>query len=88
VIGVPEVTWKIIVALERGKSFLSGQEKAQVFAILMPNREGISDDRWQECQTSVSEIQMKTGYRFFKNAPTIEGIAKVRASRRQWDDFE
>jgi len=53
------------------------QEEAQVFAILMPNHEGISDDRWQEYQTSASEIEKKTGYRFFKNAPTIESIAKT-----------
>src|SRR5262245_44593498 len=36
-IDVPEFTWKIIVALDRGKSFPDGQEKAQVFAVIMVN---------------------------------------------------
>ncbi len=70
-ITVPESTWKVIVALERGKSFPDGQEKAQVFAVIMPNREGIRDDRWQQYQTSVAEIERKTGYRFFKNSPMM-----------------
>jgi endonuclease G len=74
-IDIPESTWKVIVALERGKSFPEGLEKAQVFAVIMPNHDDLSD-RWQEYQTSVSEIEKKTGYHFFKNAPTIESIAK------------
>jgi len=65
-----------MVALERGKSFPDGQEKAQVYAVIMPNNEDISG-RWQEFQTSVSEIQKKTGYHFFKSAPVIESIAKA-----------
>ena len=75
-IDVPESTWKVIVALERGKSFHDWQEKAQVYAVIMPNNEDISG-RWQEYQTSVSEIQKKTGYHFFKSAPVIESIAKA-----------
>ena len=74
-IDVPESTWKIIVALERGKSFPEGQEKAQVFAVIMPNHDDLSD-RWQEYQTSVSEIEKKTGYRFFRNSAIIESVAK------------
>src|SRR5262245_23741257 len=74
-IDVPESTWKIIVALERGKSFPEGQEKAQVFAVNMPNHDELSD-RWQEYQTSVSEIEKKTGYRFFRNSAIIESVAK------------
>ena len=76
-IDVPESTWKIIVALERGKNWPDGQEKAQVFALNLPNHEGIKKDRWQDHQTSVSEIEKKTGYRFFRNAPVIASIAKA-----------
>jgi endonuclease G len=75
-ITVPEETWKVIVALERGKSYPEGQEKAQVFAIILPNHDGIMHDRWQDHQVSVSEIEKKTGYHFFKNAPVIASIAK------------
>jgi endonuclease G len=76
-INVPEYAWKVIVALERGKSFPDGQEKAQVFAVTMPNNDEIEqDDRWQDYQTNVPEIERKTGYRFFKDAPKIESIAK------------
>jgi endonuclease G len=44
-ITVPEETWKVIVALEQGKSYPEGQEKAQVFALILPNHEGIMHDR-------------------------------------------
>jgi len=78
-IDVPEFTWKVIVALERGKSWPDGQEKGQVFAVVMPNNdEDIEqDDRWQEYQANVPEIEKKTGYRFFRNASIIESIAKT-----------
>jgi len=76
-ITVPEETWKVIVALEQGKGYPEGQEKAQVFALILPNHEGIMHDRWQDHQTSVAEIEKKTGYRFFKNAPVIQSIAKL-----------
>jgi endonuclease G len=75
-ITVPESTWKVIVALAPGKSFPDGQEQAEIVAILMPNHDGIKEDRWQQYQTTVSEIERKTGYRFFKNAPLIESVAK------------
>jgi endonuclease G len=75
-INVPDSTWKVIVALERGRNFPDGQEKAQVFAVLMPNYNGIKNDRWQQYQTPVAEIERKTSYRFFKNSPIIESIAK------------
>ena len=75
-IDVPEFTWKLIVALERGKTFPDGQENAQVFAVIIPNHEGVRDDRWQQYQTSAAEIEQKTGYRFFRNSPLIESIAK------------
>ena len=74
-IDIPESTWKVIVALERGMSFPEGQEKAQVFAVIMPNHDDLSA-RWQEYQTSVSEIEKKTSYRFFKHSPIIESNAK------------
>jgi len=75
-ITIPESTWKIIVAIERGKAYPEGQEKAQVFALILPNHEGIMHDRWQDHRTSVSEIEKKTGYHFFPNAPVIASIAK------------
>jgi hypothetical protein len=34
------------------------------------------NDRWQGYQTSVSEIEKKTGYLLFKNAPIVESVAR------------
>jgi endonuclease G len=42
----------------------------------MPNHEGIRDDRWQDYQTTVAEIEKMTGYRFFRSSAIIESIAK------------
>lgn len=78
-ITVPESTWKVVVALEQDRSFPEGQEKAQVFAVMIPNSGGIKEDRWQQYQTTVAKIEQQTGYRFFKGSPIIENIArKVR----------
>ncbi|HKX32185.1 MAG TPA: DNA/RNA non-specific endonuclease, partial [Blastocatellia bacterium] len=73
-INVPEYTWKVIIALEKGKSFPDGQEQAQVFAILMPNHDGIKQDRWQQYLVRAAEIERQTGYNLF-NSPTIKAIA-------------
>jgi endonuclease G len=67
--------WKVIVALESGKRFPDGQQQAQIFAILMPNHDGIKQDRWQQYQVGVAEIERRTGYNFF-NSPTIKAIAE------------
>jgi endonuclease G len=80
-ITVPEKTWKIIVALEKGKTFPDGQENAQVFALVMPNENGIKGNRWQEFQTSVSDVETLTGYRFFAEAPTIRERAMAGNKR-------
>ena len=75
-IAVPAVTWKVIIALESGKKFPDGQERAQVFAAIMPNRAGVKQDRWQQYQVTVAEIERRTGYHFFRNSPVIDIIAK------------
>jgi hypothetical protein len=44
----------------------------------MKRKKGVLFDRdKQEYQTSVSAIEKKTGYRFFRQAPKIESIAKA-----------
>jgi endonuclease G, mitochondrial len=75
-VTVPAVTWKVIIALESGKKFPDGQERAQVFAAIMPNRDGMKQDRWQQYQVTVAEIERRTGYHFFRNSPVIDVIAK------------
>lgn len=77
-INVPATTWKIIVALEPGKSYPEGQEKAQVFAVAMPNENGIRERRWQEFQTTIKEIERLTGCQFFSSAPIITLRAQAK----------
>ncbi|HZS07403.1 MAG TPA: DNA/RNA non-specific endonuclease [Blastocatellia bacterium] len=80
-INVPATTWKIIVALEPGRSYPDGQEKAMVFAVALPNENGIRERRWQDFQTTAPEIERLTGCRFFSLAPIIA----LRAQEKRFE---
>jgi endonuclease G, mitochondrial len=63
-ITVPASTWKIVVALEPGRTFPNGVANSTTIAVSMPNVNGIRSDSWQEYQTSVGAIAAQTGYNF------------------------
>jgi endonuclease G, mitochondrial len=63
-ISIPTSTWKIVVALEPGKTYPDGVANSTTIAVSMPNVNGIRGDSWQEYQTSVGTIASQTGYNF------------------------
>jgi endonuclease G, mitochondrial len=64
-ITVPEETWKVIIALQPGKTY-PDVANATVIAILMPNVNGIKNDDWQKYKTTVAAVASKTEYDFSK----------------------
>jgi endonuclease G, mitochondrial len=68
---VPAVTWKVILVLDKPNSGVAGVDKnTRTIAVIVPNKQGIKYDAWQQYQTSVQEVEKLTGYQFFSNVPT------------------
>jgi endonuclease G, mitochondrial len=67
---VPAVTWKVILVLDKPNSGVAGVDKnTRTIAVIMPNKQGIKSDPWQQYRTSVKEVEKLTGYKFFSNVP-------------------
>ena len=75
-IRIPDYTWKIVVALARGKGLSDVTSwddlaTAQVFAVSMPNIAGIRNANWRDYQVSVDSLESLTGYDFLSLLPDI-----------------
>jgi endonuclease G len=79
-VAVPEQCFKIIVVLERGQGIKDVNENTTILAALMPNIQGIERSQWRQYQTTVDEIEQRTGYDFLTAVP--ENIQKVIESRK------
>lgn len=68
---VPQATWKVVVALPSGSNDAARLEKeARVIALDMPNDDRVQKGQdWHKYVTTVSQIEQKTGYRFFSALP-------------------
>jgi endonuclease G, mitochondrial len=67
---VPALTWKVILVLDTPNSGVAGVNKnTRTIAVIMPNKQGIKNDPWQQYQTSVQEVEKLTGYKFFTSVP-------------------
>lgn len=61
-VAIPEATFKIIVFVPAGKPATSSDR--EIIAVLMPNVSGIRTKPWAAYQTTVKEIERRTGYRY------------------------
>lgn len=67
---VPATTWKVILVLDTPNAGVAGVNKnTRTIAIIMPNKQGIKSDPWQQYQTSVQAVEKLTGYKFFTSVP-------------------
>ncbi|MCY7368990.1 MAG: DNA/RNA non-specific endonuclease [Chamaesiphon sp.] len=67
---VPALTWKVILVLDTPNAGVAGVNKnTRTIAVIIPNKQGIKNDPWQQYQTSVQEVQKLTGYKFFTSVP-------------------
>lgn len=81
-ITVPAHVWKIVVVLPNGDNDLKRiTEKTKVIAVDMPNTQGVAQHNWQYYQTSVDEIEAKTGYDFLSNiSPQLQNVLEGKQS--------
>ncbi|MGB4988224.1 MAG: DNA/RNA non-specific endonuclease [Pyrinomonadaceae bacterium] len=66
-VTVPTNCWKVIVILPRGANTIN--ERTRIIAVDMPNIDGIEDERWERYQTTVREIEQRTGLDLFSLVP-------------------
>jgi endonuclease G, mitochondrial len=72
---VPAVTWKVILVLDNPNSGVAGVDRnTRTIAVIIPNKQGIKSDPWQQYRVSVQEVEKLTGYNFFTSVP-----AEIRA---------
>lgn len=71
-INIPNICWKIIVALPRGDDDLARiNSKTRVIAVAIPNRnrKAIADSSWRDWTTTVAHLEKTTGYDFLATLP-------------------
>jgi endonuclease G, mitochondrial len=67
---VPAVTWKVILVLDQPNAGVAGVDKnTRTIAVIIPNKQGVRFDNWQQYRTSVNEVEKLTGYQFFTSVP-------------------
>lgn len=80
---VPAVTWKVILVLDKPNSGVAGVDKnTRTIAVIIPNKQGIKSNPWQQYITSVTDVEKLTGYKFFTNVPAnIREVIDARIDR-------
>ncbi|HMT06602.1 MAG TPA: DNA/RNA non-specific endonuclease [Pyrinomonadaceae bacterium] len=66
-VTIPTNCWKVIVVLTRGQTQITSSTR--VIAVDMPNVDGIEDVEWQRYQTTVRDIEGRTGLNLFSQLP-------------------
>jgi endonuclease G len=67
-IAVPEATFKIVVFVDAGQP-VRARRGREVVAVIIPNTAGIRNKPWSEYQTTVAEIERRTGYSLLTALP-------------------
>ncbi|MCC7051842.1 MAG: DNA/RNA non-specific endonuclease [Gemmatimonadaceae bacterium] len=73
-IRIPDFTWKIVVAMDRGKGVADVRNwddvaAMQVIVVNMPNIAGIRTANWRDYQVTVDSLERLTGYDFLSALP-------------------
>lgn len=79
VVSVPDSCFKIIVVLNKGDGLCDVNSTTEVIAVMMPNKDGLTDFDWKHYTTSIKRIEQSTGYDFLNKVD--EDIQKVIESQ-------
>jgi endonuclease G, mitochondrial len=66
---VPAATWKVVLVTEPGRGLAGIDKNTRVFAVDMPNTQGIKGNPWRNYRKTVREVEKITGYNFFSQLP-------------------
>ena len=70
-ITIPTNCWKVAMIMPRGRTPDKLDERTRILAVDMPNIEGIENEKWQKYQTSIREIEQRTGLNIFSDRPQV-----------------
>ncbi len=80
-VTIPTNFWKIIVAVPNGANI---NQETRIIAVDMPNVDGIGEKNWRDYQTTVRQIEQKTGYNFLTALPKeVQNVLKTKADSKQ-----
>jgi endonuclease G len=68
-ITVPTNCWKIAMIMPRGRTPDNIGSRTRIIAVDMPNVEGIENEKWRKYQTTIREIEQRTGLNIFADRP-------------------
>jgi endonuclease G len=78
-VAVPDSCFKIVVALDKGKGLKDININTPVYAVCMPNIQGIRRDKWEKYRTTIRRIENSTGYDFLNYVPEyIENVLETK----------
>ncbi|MBX2984934.1 MAG: DNA/RNA non-specific endonuclease [Bacteroidia bacterium] len=66
-VAIPDSCFKIVIASKNSLDNIDSS--TAVYAVMMPNIQGIRKDAWQRYRTSIKQIEHSTGYNFFSEIP-------------------
>lgn len=80
-VAVPSACFKVAVIVRRGEDARHVTEETAIIAVVMPNKEGIMSNGWEEYRTSVDEIERRTGYELLSRvAEDVQKVIEARAN--------
>jgi endonuclease G len=78
-ITVPTNCWKVAMIMPRGRTPDKLDEHTRILAVDMPNIEGIENTRWQKYQTTIREIEQRTGLNIFADrSQQLQDVIETR----------
>ncbi|ROL59291.1 DNA/RNA non-specific endonuclease [Bacteroidetes/Chlorobi group bacterium ChocPot_Mid] len=79
IVPVPDSCFKIIVVMNRGQGLKDVTTSTEVIAVVMPNIDGISKDKWSKYKTTIRRIESSTGYDFLNSvSKEVQNILENR----------
>jgi len=81
-VAVPDSCFKIILILKQGEGPKKATKKTKVIAVVMPNKQGVRRDPWEEYVTTVRHIENSTGYNFFSNLD--DELQEILENKKFW----
>ncbi|MCK9480764.1 MAG: DNA/RNA non-specific endonuclease [Bacteroidia bacterium] len=67
-VAIPDSCYKIVLVTSNVNKTIDST--AHVYAVMMPNIDGVRNDDWKQYQTTVKQIENSTGYNFFDRLST------------------
>jgi endonuclease G len=64
-ISIPDSCFKIVLAIDKPLNLVHIDSSAKIFSVVMPNVQGVRNDKWEKYATTIRAIENSTGYDFF-----------------------